>query len=529
MGEVIRRVNASEKALVERLREYRPLIETYVQLMGDDPQVGGVPREDEYYLGKLDARGDLRTTSFLPGQGTARSVAGALRPPFVLRSRRTPDSFAAMAVLDRSGFESSRYDFRFVRREFLGDARCLVIDARPQGKRHQGFSGRLWVEDRDYTIVRFNGVNSSLPAWGGGTELHFDSWRLNLGPGLWLPAYIYTEEAEIGAGLLPGRRTRLKAQTRLWGYNLRDAAREDAFAAILVDDSSVQDKSPEQQGLSPQASQRSWELQAERNVLDRLEKAGLLAPAGSVDGVLTTVVNNLEVTNDIQLDSEVRCRVLLTSPLETFTVGRTIVMSRGLIDVLPDEASLATMLAHELGHILLGHQLIDTRFAFSDRMLVDDGALLEAFRFHRKPAEESAADAKALELLGRSPYKDKLGAAGLFLQAMASRARQLPNLIRPHFGDRIAKGSDILRLAEMMGNAPKLEAERTDQIAALPLGGRIQVDPWSGAIDLMRAKPVPIATAREKMPFEVTPFVPYVAYRDRTEPMRTSQKVEGRK
>ncbi len=63
--------------------------------------------------------------------------------------------------------------------------------------------------------------------------------------------------------------------------------------------------------------------------------------------------------------------MLLTTPLESFTIGHTIVVSRGLLDVLPDEASLAMVLARELGHIALGHQL-DTRLAFNDRMFFAD-------------------------------------------------------------------------------------------------------------------------------------------------------------
>ena len=70
-----------------------------------------------------------------------------------------------------------------------------------------------------------------------------------------------------------------------------------------------------------------------------------------------TVVNNLEVTNNIELPRPVRTRVMLTSPLETFSVGNTIVVSRGLIDVLPDETCLAMVLSHELAHIVLGHNL----------------------------------------------------------------------------------------------------------------------------------------------------------------------------
>src|SRR5205823_8715402 len=104
----------------------------------------------------------------------------------------------------------------------------------------------------------------------------------------------------------------------------------------------------------PVHSQHMWEREAEDNVLDRLERAGVLAPEGEVSKVLQTVVNNMEITNNLNIDPEVRCRVLLTTPLESFTVGHTIVVSRGLLDVMPDEASLAMILSHELGHIALG-------------------------------------------------------------------------------------------------------------------------------------------------------------------------------
>lgn len=60
-----------------------------------------------------------------------------------------------------------------------------------------------------------------------------------------------------------------------------------------------------------------------------------MAPYGEVDKVLETVVNNLEVTNNLDIQPEVRCRVLMTSTLESFTIGHTIVLSRGLVDVLP--------------------------------------------------------------------------------------------------------------------------------------------------------------------------------------------------
>jgi hypothetical protein len=194
--------------------------------------------------------------------------------------------------------------------------------------------------------------------------------------------------------------------------------------------------------------------------------------------------------------------------LESFTIGHTIVVSRGLLDVLPDEASLAMVLAHELSHIVLGHRL-DTKFAFNDRMLFPDENTFQRMDFARDSADEEAADKKALELLEHSPYKDKLGNAGLFLKALQEHAPELKNLIRPHLGNSLASGNST-RMSALLNNAPQLHPERTDQIAALPLGGRIRVDPWSNRIELVRTKPVAILTSSEKMPFEVTPFFPYL-------------------
>jgi Peptidase family M48 len=300
-----------------------------------------------------------------------------------------------------------------------------------------------------------------------------------------------------------------KAQTRLWGYDLKGLNKNEEFTQILVDSpQSIKDQSDTAADASPVVAERMWEKQAEDNSLERLQKVGLIAPPGEVDKVLCTVVNNLMVTNNIDLPGDVRCRVLLTAPLESFTIGHTIVISRGLLDVLPDEASLAMVLSHELAHIVLGHRL-DTSLAFSDKMLFPDQDSFQRFDFKRDPADEEAADAKAMQLLKNSPYKDKLGNAGLFLKALQERAPDLPNLIRPHLGNSLAGGKSI-RMENLIESAPALDHKNVDQIAALPLGGRIKVDPWSDQVELSKAKPVALASAREKMEFEITPIFPHL-------------------
>jgi hypothetical protein len=270
------------------------------------------------------------------------------------------------------------------------------------------------------------------------------------------------------------------------------------------------DDRPVAKDNGPVEAQRMWERMAEDNAVDHLQKIGLLAPSGDVDKILQTVVDNLIITNKLQIEPDVRCRVLLTLPLESFTIGHTIVVSRGLLDVLPDEASLATILAHELGHIVLGHH-VDTKLAFDDRFFFADADAFQRLHFERDGAEEKAADSKALELLATSPYKDKLGNAGLFLKALQNRGPALTNLISPRLGSRMASGN-ATRMAALFNSAPALEKQRLDQIAALPIGSRVKLDPWSNQLTMMNANPVALLSPREKMPFEVTPFFPSLSY-----------------
>ncbi len=486
-----------------QMRHMRPMVETYLQDLRTDKDGVAVPVKDQYFLGRLDMSDGPEDTSFVGQPGFGHRMLNHLTGLYSMHF--LPLGFAQMVVLD-TDFQRKYYNFTFVRREFLGEVRCLVIDVQPKDGAPSGrFQGRIWVEDQDYNVVRFNGTYYPHPKTS--FYLHFDSWRLNLRPGAWLPAYIYSEESDLKTGL--GRPLQFKAQTRLWGYDLKGLGKAEEFTQILVDSpQSVKDQSDAAADPSPIAAERMWERQAEDNVIERMQKIGLIAPSGDVDKVLLTVVNNLLVTNNIDLQSDVRCRVLLTSPLESFTVGHTIVVSRGLLDVLPDEASLAMVLSHELSHIVLGHKF-DTKLAFNDRMFFPDEESFQRLDFKRNSGDEEAADAKALELLKNSPYKDKLGNAGLFLKALQERAPELRCLIRPHLGNSLFAGKNM-RMSALLASAPELQPQRTDQIAALPLGGRIKVDPWSDQVELAKAKPVALTSAREKMPFEITPFFPYL-------------------
>jgi hypothetical protein len=529
VDQVIDQIVAQEKVEMQMLHQYSPLVETYIQLLRPDPNLGTVLAGDKYYLGKANlAKGlDLEPLTSDKGAPNLKYTAGGLGTFISMSMQFLPRGFLQMIYLD-TNFDKQHYKFEYVRREFLGEVRCLVFDVTPVKENEHGrFEGRIWVEDQGFHIVRFNGAYQKPSK--ATYFFHFDSWRVYAGDNQWLPTYIYSEESDLRYAV--ARKLMFKAQVRLWGYDVNavKVRREQELNKVLVEAKTpVKDQANVGTDYSPIEEQRLWERQAEDNVADRMEKLGVLAPRGDVDKVLETVVNNLEVTNNLDIEPEMRCRVLMTSTLESFDIGHTIVLSRGLIDVLPDEASLATILAMELSHVVLGHR-VDTRYAFYDRMLWDDQDTFRHFGFARTPEEEQAANQKAVELLAKSPYKNQLEAARLFVQVLQARSKEIPNLISPHLGDRVpitwAGSNNLTATAQPVSqDAQNAQTPQTGKVifAALPLGGRLKFDPWDDQVELLKTKPVGTVAEREKMPFEITPFILYLT-RDKMTPSETAQ------
>lgn len=500
--------------MIDLLRNFKPIVETYIQEEKTDSGLGTSPKGDYYFLSRLDLTGNAPATLAFADperkEGSEKKKESLEKkllrnqPPFAAAG------FAQALFPDLYHFDRQNYNFEFVRWEVLGDVRCGVVDVKPrENAENRGFVGRIWVEDQDFNIVRFTGAHTAKRL--SNRAFHFDSWRLNTLGTMWMPAYIYTQES---ASQDPAKHDLwFKAQTRIWGYDLQHAGDHREFAKPLTDapvwvDPKRQEAS---QDLSPANTLGSAAYTPEDNVVERLQVAGLMAPDGDVNQILQTVVNNLVLTNDLDL-AGIRCRVLLTTPLESFVVGRTIILSRGLLDVLPDEASLAAVLAHELGHIVLHHSVGEESLS-GITLPFSDLEIFAHLNFHFDPTEEAAAEKKGLELLSKSPYRAQLANAGLFKEALDARSLQLPNLVHGRFSNDF--GSSHLVGIQAPANPPKhLQMDRLDQMAALPLGSRITVDPWSDRIAILKSQPVRPLSSSEKMPFEVSPFFPYLRRRD---------------
>lgn len=491
--QAIDRIIANERALSTTMRSYSPMVETYLQRMQPDAIMGFTPSEDHYFLGRVQLQ--QAKEEFYLDKRLVERMAGSFSKLYSL----SPVGFSAMIFVDRTGFDRKNYEIRYMQAEFLGEVKCLVFEVSPRKNKDRSvprFKGAIWVEDGGYNIVRFNGSYGTF---------HIDSWRMNLRNGLWLPAVVYSEEFDSNKPQTQS--PRLKAQTRIWGYNL-GPRRESEFAQIVIDPEVAKDLS-ENPDQSPLDIQRAWQRRAEDNVIIKLEELGLVVPEGEVDKVLQTVINNLEVTNRIVLDPEVRCRIIPTTPIEVATIGHTILVSRGLLDALPNEAALAVILAHALAHAALGHDL-DSSFAFNDRMVVPSLQQLPLFDFKHTPEQESEADVLGLKILANSPYKDNLAEAGLFLKAVAKYERKIPNLTKANLGESLVNDNRISFMSAVADAAPPLELDNPLQIVALPLGSRVKLDPWAGELRFVKARPPRIYSAKDKLALEVTPFSPYL-------------------
>jgi hypothetical protein len=502
---LVERAIGREKILIKNIQQRTPLVETYIQNMRPDEKLYQVPVSDFYMLSRVDFRksfvdkayADRKESTHGFFKNSVQALANITKALHLDKETYLRDGFTQMMFLDPIGFDQQHYIFSYVRREFLGSVRTWEFDVHPIVKGNGRFYGRIWIEDEGGNIVRFNGTytqsEETNKEW-----LHFDSWRGNLQPDLWLPVSVYVEESDRGDGHMSSA---MRAQTHFWGYSLALPTRESDNVSVEVE--GAIDQSGDSQDVTPLEATRAWVQEAEDNVIERLVKAGLVAPPNAFDKTLEQIVTNLAVPSNLNLPSPIHCRIMLTSTVEATTIGNTILLSKGLIDTLPNEESIASVVAIELAHVALGHH-IDTRYAFNDRMLFPDEASFQRIKMNHTDADNAEAAKRASEYLAASMYKDRLANAGLYFAQLADRSKTLKQLNSPRLGDSMLRADGTPWMADLAKSAPKLNPDDTTQVAALPLGSWLKTDPWDDTERMLNARRFAPLNARDKMPFEVT-------------------------
>ena len=516
-----------EKVVVKTVKERAPLVETYIQNMKPDPVLGQVPESDQHFLARVEFKNIIGDESYVVNKDTSQgsgkvgffkqslSYIGGLGGSLHLNFHES--GFVQMLLMDSNSFDRQHYNFGYVRNDFLGNTPTAVFDVTPMtGKKDFGrFFGRIWIETRNGNVVRFNGD------FAGTQEdqkefYHFDSWRTNVQPDLWLPTSFYVEESDPKS---VSRTLKFKAINHIWGYVLKVPPPEAADTSMEV--VGATDVSNDAQDVSPLGAQRAWVQQAEDNVVERLFQAGLLDAPSEFDKTLEALANNIIAYNNITLSRPIRCRTLLTEPLESLAIGNTIVVSKSLLDttgvVTQDGAqqmgNLNAILAFQIAHIILAHRL-DTKYAFNDRLLFPTTSVFNRIPMHHTDADNTAAAKKAIELLGAKELEGGQQYFSLYLQQLQQRVKNLKALNEPMIGDGLVKSDDdpTFWMAAMMSKGPKLDMKDLKQQAAMPLASFLRFDPWTDQVFVMHSAFEPLLTAADKMPFEVEPVYLKLSY-----------------
>ena len=233
-----------EKVVIKTIKERAPLVETYIQNMKPDPLLGQVPESDQHFLSRVDFKTVINDQTYAVNKETSQG-SGGNKMGFFKHSLSAVGSlggslhltfheagFVQMLLMDSNNFDRQHYNFGYVRNDFLGNTPTAVFDVTPiSGKKDFGrFFGRVWIEARNGNVVRFNGDFA-------GTEedqkefYHFDSWRTNVQPDLWLPTSFYVEESDPKS---VSRTLKFKAINHIWGYVLKVPPPEAADASLEV-------------------------------------------------------------------------------------------------------------------------------------------------------------------------------------------------------------------------------------------------------------------------------------------------------
>ena len=219
-------------------------------------------------------------------------------------------------------------------------------------------------------------------------------------------------------------------------------------------------------------------------------------------------------TNNFDSGIVMHCRVMMTSDFEMFSMPKTIVLSRGLIDVVPNEETMAALLAFEMADAMEPKPAQD-QYGFSDILRLTPTEVLKKLSFVDSPEEAQKNSEKAIEWLKKSPYADKPANVALFLAELQSRRPALKQLISARLGNQVYFTSQLLQ------SAPALQPANLQQMGALPMGSRIKINPWNDTIALMKTQQMGPIPPREKIPFEVTPIDLYL-----TRYVESSENVE---
>jgi len=108
MEEVIDRVITNENRANQQLKQFSPLVETYIQNLKPDKDLGYAPAGDKYFLGRADFSKGVSLVSLTDTNGKGKKIFGAIGNFFSFAMQFLPDGFLQMIFIDTNGFDKHR-------------------------------------------------------------------------------------------------------------------------------------------------------------------------------------------------------------------------------------------------------------------------------------------------------------------------------------------------------------------------------------------------------------------------------------
>ena len=428
--QVTRKIFEREHKTLAELQGLQLVTETYIQSLQNrqhdgldtttDINAEGAT-DDAYFLGQVNLihlEDDQPIENLLYGKDWEDryiKIRGGLYDKLV------PLGNLMMFFVDLFSFDADTYTLTYSGEENVGGVQCMRFSVTPNDHRASGrFSGTIWVEPSAFQIIRIEG--KFIGPFGyrklrNDRYFHFDSWRERTEDGRWMPTFTCFDE----------RRTfredgnldfHYRGLSFLWPARTRSQQ-------LAIGNSAIDKGADEPEGIE------------ERDLVARLQNDGLLAAPGTVEKKLDGIVD--EITNAAGIGKSIHCRVLLTTPLEAMAMGHTIIVSRGLLNVVPDDAVLALVLARQIARVeldFLGHPSQDLRRSIFDSPDKHD---FGGFGIRDDVETRRAADSRARFLLSGTRYASATSQSDAFLARLYGQSHRFKNLVRPRFGRPIVQ------------------------------------------------------------------------------------------
>ncbi|MGC2195994.1 MAG: M48 family metalloprotease [Terriglobales bacterium] len=461
--QLARRIFAGEQMTIAQVSKREPIMESYVQSLDPEQHPESV-LDDAYFLGRValdvdSARlGRLQRLAFGASENSRRiRVNTGDRWPLY------PEGYVDMLFVDLGDFDKDHYQLSYQGADTLAGKKCLRVRVHPLDPKTSGrFVGEIWVDSASFRIVRIAGTFSPkrlgffskyFNASGIsrlGLYFHFESWRQEVSPGVWLPSYTYFDEQRMwNTGRLT---TSFHLRGHVWVWNYQTAESRTSSSPT--------------------------------GPFGELEVSGLLASPGKVEESLNQMVEEIRSASGIA-GPGITCRVLLTTPVEVFSIDHTVLLSRGLLNIVPDKSTLAGLVAREIAHIVLGHsrQWSTAQSSVFDMHRTSD---FPGLGLAHAADEEASASNLMRMLLKDTHYADSVAQVVGFLAGLAIHSSQTPHLTSPSFGPGLPEQAVV----QAMASHAIADSARASKRLTLELRGEYGINSWENQIVALGTQPL---------------------------------------